>query len=397
MNAFVILSLVLSVATSNELVQQPPSELVETEGRGDAGQAPNDDLNQDTTEAAQEPDPPTEDTSPKSDQTNSETTQGNDPLADEHSQDEHAITEEDFQWVGEYVGRVATSDDEQTIMGLQLRCTGINRFEGRLFQGGLPGQPGFEESSKRILIGFRKEQTLVLSGAEFAIFADFDSSRVINQDGIQLGELTRVSRQSPTLGAAAPDHALIILSEESDSIVNVQRDANGYLKVGSTFEILVSDFDLHFEFLIPFQPSRLGQQRGNSGLYLQSRYECQILDSFAIDTEINGLGALYQQKPPAVNAALPPRVWQTYDVRFTAPRFRVDGEKLSNARVSAWVNGVLVQDDIEILRPTGNGKAEGSNPLPTYLQNHGDPVVFRNVWLVDRGLVQSAEFPVLAE
>jgi hypothetical protein len=126
---------------------------------------------------------------------------------------------------------------------------------------------------------------------------------------------------------------------------------------------------------------------------LQSRYECQVLDSFGLDRLANGLGSLYRFKKPDVNMALPPLNWQTYDVQFTAPRWAADGSKVRNARITSWINGVKVQDDVELPNKTGAGEQEEPVLLPIRLQDHGDPVRFRNIWLVDRGLARG-EFPV---
>ena len=120
--------------------------------------------------------------------------------------------------------------------------------------------------------------------------------------------------------------------------------------------------------------------------------ECQVLDSFALIPKIDGLGALYRFRPPAINMCFPPLVWQTYDVQFTAPRWNADGTKARNATITSWVNGVKVQDNVSLPNKTGAGKIEEPLLLPTRFQNHGDPVRFRNIWVVDRGLA-TGEFP----
>jgi hypothetical protein len=171
----------------------------------------------------------------------------------------------------------------------------------------------------------------------------------------------------------------------------------GLLMQGADFKPMFKDFNLHIEFRVPYMPQATGQSSGNSGLYLQSRYECQILDSFARERLINGLGALYRFRKPDLNMAFPPLAWQTYDVQFTAPRWNADESKRRNARITAWVNGVKVHDDVEVPNKTGAGKQEGPAPLPIRLQDHGDPVRFRNVWIVDRGLDTGGQFPVMAE
>ncbi|MHC4217080.1 MAG: family 16 glycoside hydrolase [Planctomycetota bacterium] len=144
------------------------------------------------------------------------------------------------------------------------------------------------------------------------------------------------------------------------------------------------DFILHAEFLVPGGVSGSGQFRGNSGVYLQGRYEVQILDSWGGDPMANGCGAIYGHKAPRLVASRPPGQWQSYLIDFTAPRYDGDERKVRNARVTVWHNGLLVHDDVEIPDKTGRGAPEASAPGPIILQDHGDRIRFRNVWVVPR-------------
>jgi hypothetical protein len=130
-------------------------------------------------------------------------------------------------------------------------------------------------------------------------------------------------------------------------------------------------------------PYARGQRRSNSGVYIQSRYEVQILDSFGLEGKNNECGGLYKQRPPDLNMCFPPLRWQTYDITFVSPKFADDGTKLRNARITVRHNGELIHNNVEVTNKTGAGKLEASQPLPTKLQNHGDPVRFRNIWLVE--------------
>ena len=196
------------------------------------------------------------------------------------------------------------------------------------------------------------------------------------------------------MGALPPKDSVVLFDGSNvDEFSNAQMTKDGLLMQGADLVPMFQDFNLHVEFRVPYMPKADGQSRGNSGLYLQSRYECQVLDSFGLDRLHNGLGSLYTFKAPDVNMAFPPLSWQTYDVQFTAPRWAADGSKVRNAHITSWVNGVKVQDNVELPNKTGAGKQEEPILLPIRFQDHGDPVRFRNIWLVDRGLV-TGDFPV---
>jgi hypothetical protein len=151
---------------------------------------------------------------------------------------------------------------------------------------------------------------------------------------------------------------------------------------------------LHLEWRVPAGTTGSGQARGNSGVFLASTgpgdagYELQILDSWKNETYVNGqAGAIYKQRAPLVNASRPPGEWQTYDVVWTAPRFGADGQLVAPARVTAFHNGVLIQNDVELTGLTlyiGKPTYKAHGPSPIKLQAHGDPsppLSFRNIWV----------------
>ncbi len=144
-----------------------------------------------------------------------------------------------------------------------------------------------------------------------------------------------------------------------------------------------TDFKLHIEFRTPFMPEARGQGRGNSGVYLQGRYEVQVLDSYGLEGKDNECGGIYKVGKPLVNMCLPPMQWQTYDIEFHAPKFE-NGQKKEQARITVRHNGVVIHDDIPIPGPTG-GALDGNESQPggVYLQDHGNKVQFRNIWLVE--------------
>ena len=163
---------------------------------------------------------------------------------------------------------------------------------------------------------------------------------------------------------------------------------DGYAQVGSNVRTKekFGDCQLHVEFATPEKVEGDGQGRGNSGVYLMSRYEVQVLDSYENMTYFDGqCASLYKTRPPLVNACRKPGEWQAYDIIFKAPRFRADGSLKSPAYVTVLQNGVVVQDHTEIL-----GGTYYENP-PSYephdakdsisLQYHGNPVRYRNIWV----------------
>lgn len=145
-----------------------------------------------------------------------------------------------------------------------------------------------------------------------------------------------------------------------------------------------TDFQLHVEFKIPYEPGSTGQGRGNSGVGLQSHYEIQVLNSYGYARPGKGdCGAVYSQYAPLLNACRPPETWQTYDITFHAPRFGPDGKIASKARVTVLHNGIAVQNNQEINGPTGIGSDRPlDKPGPIYLQDHGHAVQYRNIWVL---------------
>lgn len=156
----------------------------------------------------------------------------------------------------------------------------------------------------------------------------------------------------------------------------------GYLYTRRAF----GDCQLHVESSEPDPPSGDDQGRGNSGVFLQGLYEVQVLDSYRNPTYADGqAAAIYGQFPPLVNAARPPGAWQSYDIVFLGPRFDAGGRLTRPARMTVLHNGVLVQDEVELTGPTEHQKrppyVAGPAQLPLALQDHHDPVRFRNVWI----------------
>lgn len=216
-------------------------------------------------------------------------------------------------------------------------------------------------------------------------------------------ELKRYNRVSPTLAAKAPKGSQILFDgKNTDSWIDLKtgkeirwtlKDDSMTIgkatKKGDATDIETKggykDFKLHLEFKCPDLSDKRGQGRSNSGLFI-GPYEIQILDSFNEEGYWNECGAVYREVPPQVNASLPPEVWQTYDVEFKAPKY--EGEKLvSLPTVTLYHNGKRIHKDTEIPGPASSklkaGFVHPSGKLKIGLQDHGSPVSFRNIWIVE--------------
>lgn len=290
----------------------------------------------------------------------------------------------DFAYQGEYSGRLCDpSCGVRRRAGLQVVARGGGKFDAVLYRGGLPGT-GWDGRTRTKLSGALAAGVLALRVENLTVTCDGRAAWVRDARGRAVGCLAKVQRVSPSLGAAPPRGAIVLFDGTSTAEFDDARISDeGLLEVGATTQREVGDFRLHVEFRLPYMPHAVGQGRGNSGVYIQRRYEVQILDSFGLAGTNNDCGALYRQQPPALNLCLPPLSWQTYDLWFTAARWDAEGNKIASARITLLHNGVPVHSDYEIATKTGAGRPEGPDQLPILLQNHGNPVLFRNIWIVE--------------
>jgi hypothetical protein len=290
--------------------------------------------------------------------------------------------DEDFAYQGEYVGAVRSSRGRCVDVGLQVIARGDGQFEAVLYQGGLPGA-GWDMESKTALSGARRGGEVGLEAEGRTVTTDGQLANVYDSAGCKLGCLQKIHRVSPSMGACPPRGAIVLFDGTStENLEDARVTEDGLLEVGVTTKMPVADFRLHLEFRLPYMPYATGQSRGNSGVYIQRRYEVQILDSFGLEGVHNECGGLYKQQRPDVNMCLPPLSWQTYDIWFTAARWDEEGNKIANTRLTVLHNGVPIHCDREVTNKTGAGRPEGPDPLPILLQNHGNPVNFRNIWIV---------------
>jgi len=262
---------------------------------------------------------------------------------------------------GEYEGTLGSAK-----AGAQVVALGDGKFDVYLLSGGLPGA-GWDLKGKEKVDAKTEEGKVVLTGKFVGGIADGKLTGKSPEGGEF--SLAKVERKSPTLGERPPESAVILFDGKSvDNWNGGKLVEENLLSVGTSSKKGIAAGKLHLEFRTPFQPKARGQGRGNSGVFIQGP-EIQVLDSFGLTGAINECGAFYNKRKPDVNMCLPPLSWQTYDVEIS-----VDEKKRTVATVLH--NGVKIHDKLMI---------RGDEPklMSINLQNHGNPVAYRNIWFAE--------------
>lgn len=281
----------------------------------------------------------------------------------------------DYAIQGEYTAENA---------GAQVIALGNGKFHIVGWGHGLPGTVG--DAEKKGEVDAQMDDGRVLFQFEEWVGVIADGELKVTGPGGEQHTLRRIVRESRTLGAKPPAGAIVLFDGSNADAWNGGRmDDRHLLYCGVKSKQTFGSLHLHLEFRTPFVPAARGQGRGNSGVYLQDRYECQILDSFGLKGESNETGGIYTVSKPSLNMCFPPLSWQTYDIDFEAATYDAEGKKLKNAVMTVLLNGVRVQDRVEVPKATtAAGLKEGPEPGPIQLQNHGNPVFFRNIWVVEK-------------
>lgn len=314
------------------------------------------------------------------------------PPAKEITDPAEAKADLDFSIQGEYVGQSQRDDGSQLKAGAQVIARGGGKFEILGLPGGLPGAGWKRGDTSFRTQGELKDDTITVTSEEgdkiLLKFAD-GTMTLLNAEGKKWFTLKRTERKSPTLGAKPPKGALVIFDgknlemfESADELKkHLTKQKN--LVAGANIKPLPENYKLHMEFRLSWMPTAGGQGRSNSGVYIHDCYELQVLDSFGLEGKNNECGGFYQIKEPDVNMCLPPLVWQTYDIDFTAPKYE-DDKKVANARITIRHNGVVIHDNFELPKDTPGRKREGPGPRGVHLQGHGNQVQYRNIWLQEK-------------
>jgi hypothetical protein len=286
----------------------------------------------------------------------------------------------DFLVQGEYLGQIGT----KAKVGAQVIALGDGKFDAVFYTQGLPGA-GWDGKSKVHLKGETAEGIAHFKGKNFQGTIKEGVFSGTAEDNVPFS-LKKIERTSPTLGAVPPPEAIVLFDGSNTNSWAAGKIEEGHLLgvpavTRQSFENLL----LHIEFRTPFMPKARGQGRGNSGVYLEDQYEVQVLDSFGLEGLDNECGGIYKEAKPLVNMCLPPLTWQTYDIEFRGAHFSPDGKiKRQNAVVTVRHNGVPIHYDLELKQATPGGHRADEHPGPIFLQDHGNPVRYKNIWIVVR-------------
>ena len=323
---------------------------------------------------------------------------------------------------GEYVGK-----DGEKRLGVQVVARGGKSFHALVLEGGLPGD-GWDGGK----YGLLESGSMSAGRVDFISPSEEGTSAVLDDNGLSLNRsgkkiiLKRIERKSETLGQQPPAGAVVLFGgtkpnmdafEQRKDIEGMTEPTmfEGSMMAGAVTKRKFRDYTLHVEFLTGWEPQNIPWRRADAGIYMLSRYEVAIGDSFGFDYDLSGAtspqrpklieekakaskfpipksnnaprvcGSVFTYPSKVPNACLPPLVWQTLDIDFKAPRFDDKGKKTSKAIISVKLNGHQTVDKLEVNGPTPHGfKGPETADGPIWFEAFGRRVLYRNIWVVER-------------
>jgi hypothetical protein len=291
----------------------------------------------------------------------------------------------DYKIQGEYIGETA----EKAKLGAEVitradKKTKEVTYVVNFLPGGLRGEGG--DYAKHIpAVGKVDGSKVAVASKDGKWNGTIESGKLTGKTAEgQAFTLNRIVRKSKTEGQKPPEGAVVLFDGKNADEWKGGKMTDGNLEgTDCRSKKGFKDHKAHIEFRLTYMPYETGQGRSNSGVYVQDRWEVQVLDSFGLKGENNECGGIYSQFKQGVNMCYPPLQWQTYDIDFKAAKFDGD-KKTANAVLSVWHNGVLIHDKVELSKgPTGGGQKETDTPGPYQLQGHGGRVQYRNIWVVE--------------
>jgi len=254
-----------------------------------------------------------------------------------------------FSLQGEYAGVLIDTDGARRRFGVQVIGRAGGKFDAVAYRVGLPGA-GWDHSTRMRFSGVYDDKKAEFGGWRGGATIEDGKLTVRAENGLVIGRLERVARRSPTLGAEAPEGAVVLFDGKTNDFQPGREGSEILVTKPNGFRSqyrIERDCRIHAEFMLPYKPHGRGQGRGNSGFYI-GRHELQVLDTFGLDGKKDECGGFCGRRASDINMAFPPLTWQTYDVDLRVARYAEDGKQISPLTMTVRHNGVIVHDRVPV-------------------------------------------------
>ncbi|MDA7951811.1 MAG: DUF1080 domain-containing protein [Pirellulaceae bacterium] len=305
---------------------------------------------------------------------------------------------EKYRFFGEYLGKMPDTGGRDAIpagleIGTQLVILGKEEIGVTGYGDGLPGREGKHEkfgmiqgamsftgklkldAAKNLPLKGQAEGTVMLFTKRGTLEGYMNKTRITTHP--------KIHRKSSTEGEKPPKEGLLLFGKDTNHFSESKLFKEQYLLPGTSTKEKFGDHTLHIEFMIPLKPTAPKMERAKSGILLQGRYKLHLIDSFGWGPEKKGCGAI-GGNAPRLNLSYPPLSWQTFDIDFKGARYDKSGKKIENAKVTIKQNGTLIHEDLELTETSEEGEKEGPTKGPLVLQKCDDPILYRNIWVVEK-------------